>query len=94
MMPVINLLINVPSLTLKTVSGNVILSANGTANYSFTLPQGSGVSGQFLTSFGNGNLTWYTPNFSTANTANVFAAAGNPNNIPVFNNAAWYYYYL
>ena len=33
-------------------------------------------------------MTWYTPNFLTSVTPNVFAAAGNPNNIPVFNNVA------
>ena len=80
-------------MTFKTIAGNVTLSADVSANYSLTLPASSGLSGQFLTSVGGGNLTWYTPNFlttasfnsyvssiATPNLAQVLAAGNDANN--------------
>ena len=55
---------NLQTLGLSSMSGgNVTLSSGSTGNYTLTFPISSGVSGQFLTSYGGGNLTWYTPNF-------------------------------
>lgn len=46
---------------------NLYSPNNLTSSLTFTLPNSVGTNGQFLTSLGNGTLTWTTPNLSTAN---------------------------